>query len=54
MDEENERILALSEALLRQIRIYFLAHGQHRDTLYEVLTAIMLIHADLCNGDSKP
>lgn len=45
--EIDEHILALAAILSREVNLYFLAHGQSRESLMEVFTAFHLLHMEL-------
>jgi hypothetical protein len=43
----DDNIATLTQALLRECRIYFVANGQTQDSLFDVLKAIALAHTML-------
>ena len=48
---EHEDISNLTQALMREIRLYIMAHGQTQNTFCGVLKAIALCHTLLFQND---
>lgn len=51
-EERNEHRIALAEELVRECRLYVMAHGKTQDTFHDLLVAIALTHITLF--EAKP
>jgi hypothetical protein len=47
INERDERVLFIAEQCIREINLYFMAHGRSEDTLHDVLKALSLVHRNL-------